>query len=115
MVVAPAKDKEYYLARRLGVDPASRMEEYAGRFLQHRDPAATEIAKGYAMQAVFYGLAGDPFCGEPSCRLFNAHWQKEMMDAQLGEIDYCARHEGILASWRASGSCTGEQLRRSIS
>ena len=115
MVIAPAKDKEYYLARRLGIDPVSRAEEYAGRFLQHRDPAATEIAKGYAMQAVFYGLAGDPFCDEPSCRLFNAHWQREMMDAQLGEIDYCARHEGMLAAWRASGSCTNDQLRQSIS
>jgi len=115
MVVAPAKDKEYYLARRLGIDPASRPEEYAGRFLRYRDAAATEIAKGYAMQAVFYGLVGDPFCDEPSCRLFNAHWQREMIDAQLGETDYCASHEQILAAWQAAGSCTGAHLQQSVS
>ena len=115
MVVAPAKDKEYYLARRLGIDPASRAEEYAGRFLQYRCPTVTEIAKGYAMQAVFYGLVGNPFCDEPSCKLFNAHWQREMMDAQLGEPEYCACHEGMLAAWRAAGSSTGGGLRQSTS
>jgi len=115
MVVAPAKDTEYYLARRLGIDPASRAQEYAGRFLRYRDAAATEIAKGYAMQAVFYGLVGDPFCDEPSCRLFNAHWQREMMVAQMGEPEYCARHEQMLATWQAAGLCTGGQLGQSVS
>ncbi len=110
MVVAPAKDRGYYLARRFGVDAAAHAGWETGDFLQHRDPRTSEVAKGYAMQAVFYALVGDPFCDEPSCRLFNAHWQRELIGAQLSEPDYCARHERMLAGWRSRGSCTADSV-----
>ncbi len=42
------------------------------------------------------------------------NFRLNLVDA-LDRADYCARHEGILAGWRASGSCAGDQLRQSIS
>ena len=81
-----------------------------GAFLEFRDPVATEVAKGYAMQAVFFALTGDPFCDEPECRLYNAHWQHEMMAAQLGGgADYCERHAVMLDAWKRAGRCTAHE------
>lgn len=100
LIEAPAKEKGYYLARRssemLGLAEEEKMElarEFAGDSLEHDDPRLTEIAKGYAMQALAYWLTGWPFCEDEDCRLFNAHWQREMLRAQLaGGYDYCNYH-----------------------
>jgi len=107
MVIAPAREREYYIARRLGISRSGS----SGTALQFRDPVVTEIAKGYAMQAVFYALTGDPFCDNPACRLYNAHWQKEMMDAQLSGPDYCAQHENMLAAWQGKDTCMRSELQ----
>lgn len=84
----------------------SQQGEYANNvendFLRYEDPRITEMAKGYAMQAAFYSLTGEPFCDDPRCRLFNAHWQREMFNAQLGGGDYCPFHRNILELWSSS-------------
>jgi len=103
MVAGPARDRRYYLARRLGVAAAAADEQLAGEALVYEDLRTTEIAKGYAMQAVVFVLAGDPFCEDPQCRLFNAHWQRHMLRAQLSGPDYCERHRAMFASWRKQG------------
>jgi hypothetical protein len=92
MVHAPARGREHYLARRLGL----RQPVDGSDFLRPEDPRTTRVAEGYAMQAAAYALLGDPFCNEPTCRLFNAHWQAEMLTAQLGQPDYCARHKAMI-------------------
>lgn len=104
MVEAPALEREEYLARRFGVAPRAAEAEDGGRRLLYEDPRTAEIAKGYAMQAVFYGLTGEPFCDDPRCRLFNAHWQREMLAAQLGGTDFCSRHGDALRAWRLGGA-----------
>ena len=113
LVEAPAKPREFYLAQRqLGGAGQSQYalarlrEQFRGRFLDHDDPRLTEVAKGYVMQAVAYQLTGEAFCDDPGCRLFNAHWQEEMLRAQLGEGQeqapaqrggrYCGRHQAWL-------------------
>jgi len=49
------------------------------------------------MQAVFNHLTGNPFCRNPNCRLFNAHWQEELIKAQLeSEEEFCEEHREIL-------------------
>jgi hypothetical protein len=56
------------------------------------------------MQAVVYLVSGEAFCDDPECRLFNAHWQAELIRAQLtGEREYCARHENLLGGLRGEG------------
>lgn len=104
IVEAPAKPREFYIQRKALV--ASGMarevveeelkEKFKDRFIDHEDPRMTEIVKGYIMQAFFYHIMFEPFCDDKNCRLFNAHWQEDMMHAQLGEPEFCEKHEGIL-------------------
>ena len=60
------------------------------------DERLTGIVKGYAMQAFFYHTTFDPFCDDKNCRLFNAHWQEDMMHAQLDGEDICGKHRRVL-------------------
>jgi len=101
LVEAPAKPKEYYLKRQMGLPVEMLKEEYQDRFLDHGDLRMTEVLKGYVMQALFFHLFGDPFCEDPDCRLFNSHWQEEVLHAQLnGRYEFCPRHEAILKELR---------------
>lgn len=107
VVEAPAKPRKFYRLKHAlqslsggEVDYPLYLElkeRFADRFIDHGDERLTEVLKGYAMQAVFYHFLGEPFCFDPDCRLFNAHWQEEMMRAQLGSRrEFCRRHEEIL-------------------
>lgn len=97
LVMGPAKPREFYLKRQMGVTMELLIEEYKGKFLEHGDWRMTEILKGYIIQAFFYHLTGNPFCEDRNCRLFNSHWQEEMIHAQLGgTYEFCPRHEEIL-------------------
>ena len=108
LVEAPAKPKEYYLLKReyhmLGMREnviSDLREKFQGRFIDYDDPRTTEVMKGYAMQALFYYLVGDPFCRDQNCRLYNAHWQEEMIHAQLKlPYEFCSFHQQILDSLR---------------
>ena len=101
LVEAPAKTREYYLLKQqydsLGKDLTELNEIFKGRFIDYEDERLTEVAKGYAMQAVFYHLTGNPFCEDKSCRLYNAHWQEELIFAQLESgYEFCQRHTELL-------------------
>jgi len=103
LVEAPAKPREYYLLKqqyeRLRKDLTELKERFKGSFIDYEDEHLTEVMKGYAMQAVFYALTGDPFCEDKDCRLYNAHWQEELIFAQFeGEYEFCGRHTRILDS-----------------
>jgi len=100
IVEAPAKPKEYYLMKGLSeIVLAEWKEKNKERFIDYDDPRLTEVAKGYVMQAIFYYLIGEPFCKNKSCRLYNAHWQEEMIKAQLNKSkEFCVRHQMILDS-----------------
>ncbi len=101
LVEAPAKPKEFYLKKQMGLPLELLKEEYQGRFLDHGDPRMTEVLKGYAMQAFFFHLTEDPFCKDPDCRLFNSHWQEEVLHSQMdGRYEFCSMHEGILEALR---------------
>ncbi len=105
LVEAPAKPREYYLLKqqyeRLGKDLTELKDRFKGSFIDYEDERLTQVIKGYAMQAVFYSLTGDPFCEDKGCRLYNAHWQKELIFAQLESgYEFCRRHTKILESLR---------------
>jgi hypothetical protein len=96
-VEAPAKPREFYLKRRLGFPLEILKNEFRGKFIDHGDPRLTEVMKGYVMQALFFHKTGNPFCGDPHCRLYNAHWQEELIRAQLGEkYEFCRVHRRFL-------------------
>jgi hypothetical protein len=100
LVEAPAKPREFYLKKSLGLDPIELKMEFAGKFIDYDDPRLTDVMKGYVMQALFYHLAGEPFCEDKNCRLYNAHWQREVIHAQIeGEYEFCPKHSEILAQF----------------
>ncbi len=102
LVEGPAKPREFYLVRRgysaLGLTPPTDTlkEELRGRFIDYDDERTTEVLKGYVLQAFFYHATGDPFCSNPDCRLFNAHWQEEMIQSQLSSGELCEQHRSLL-------------------
>jgi len=101
IVEAPAKPREYYLLKQqyesLGKDLKELKDRFKGSFIDYGDRRLTEVVKGYAMQAIFYSLTGDPFCEDKGCRLYNAHWQEELFFAQLGSgYELCQRHTELL-------------------
>ena len=101
IVEGPAKPREYYLLKqqyeRLGIELTELNDRFKGNFIDYEDRRLTEVIKGYVMQAVFYSLTGDPFCQDKGCRLYNAHWQEELIFAQLeNEYEFCPRHTKIL-------------------
>ncbi len=107
LVEAPAKPREFYLAREqfraMGLDAMAPAlaAELRDRCLLPNDERITEVAKGYALQAVFYAVFGEGFCHDKDCRLYNAHWQEEMLHAQLdGAYDLCPRHEAMAQTLR---------------
>jgi len=108
LIEAPAKPREYYLLKQQ-LPPGmrdevalSRLKEgFKDRILDYDDPRTTEVMKGYVMQAFFNHISGFPFCQQKGCRLYNAHWQEEMLEAQLkGDQEYCPYHQGLIELWR---------------
>ncbi|MDP2718451.1 MAG: hypothetical protein Q8P44_01255 [Dehalococcoidia bacterium] len=103
LVEAPAKPREYYLLKQRyesikmadAVDIELK-EQFRDNFIDFDDKRLTDVVKGYVAQAVFYHLTGEPFCSDSNCRLFNAHWQSEVLAAQLNGRDFCAKHEDII-------------------
>ena len=95
--------RELYLRRQLGSDPIVLKEEFEGRFIDYDDSRLTEVMKGYLLQAIFFHMTGDPFCKNKNCRLYNAHWQEEVIHAQLETSDeLCKNHQAILQSLLSS-------------
>lgn len=104
LVEAPAKPKDFYLLKQQL--PAGLLDDLAlldlkgrfkERFIDYADERMTEVMKGYVMQAFFGQASGYPFCEDKGCRLFNAHWQEEVLYAQLNSPDeFCPRHRGQL-------------------
>lgn len=105
LVEAPAKPREYYFLRQqfsaLGLYDAAAVAlqtELKGRFIDYDDDRLTEVLKGYVMQALFYHFTGEAFCPDKDCRLFNAHWQEEVIHAQLdGAYEFCPKHREMIA------------------
>jgi hypothetical protein len=107
VVEAPAKPREFYLKKRLGIPVHELKNEFRGRFIDHGDPHLTEAVKGYVMQAFIFHMTGYPFCDDPDCRLYNAHWQEELIRAQVdGRYEFCPKHQEILN--RAGGEVKGK-------
>jgi hypothetical protein len=104
LVEAPAKPREYYLLKQQipmavqdEVAILALKEKLQGRFLDYDDPRTTEVMKGYVAQALAGHATGFPFCQDVNCRLFNAHWQEELLHAQLkSDYEFCSYHREIL-------------------
>ena len=100
IIEAPAKPRQYYMElitkSRQGVNLESLKQKYKGTFLEYHDSRLSKIVEGYFLQALFYYETLEPFCEIASCRLFNSHWQKDLLYSQLEAGTLCKKHQKIL-------------------
>jgi hypothetical protein len=102
IVEGPAKPKGYYFKQMLkdllSINSKEIENEFADSYVSSEDPRLVPVATGYAIQAVFFFLTnGNPFCSNYPCRLFNSHWQEELIYTQVIKPVLCKQHLGILA------------------
>lgn len=96
---APAKPETYYREKErralLSGDAPPREvleNEIEGDFLVAEDPRTTDALKGYALAAVHFVGTGEAFCPEAGCRLYDAHYQTDLIEAQLRKPAFCQDH-----------------------
>jgi hypothetical protein len=100
IIEAPAKPREYYFDLMTnfthGINVDTIKQKYKGTYLEYNDLRLSKIIEGYLLQAIFYYETGEPFCDNSDCRLFNAHWQKDLLHSQLDNGKLCEKHQKIL-------------------
>jgi len=107
IIEAPAKPKKYYMD--LVTNFSNELEEtirekYKGEFLEYNDDRLPKIIEGYLLQSIMYYETGDAFCKDIQCRLFNAHWQKDLFISQIKNQSFCNQHSKILNEIKNSTS-----------
>jgi len=100
MIEAPAKSKQYHLDLMTNfsqkrVDDVKK--KYKGEYLEYHDSRISGITEGYLLQAIIYYETGEAFCEQRDCRLFNAHWQKDLFFSQLENRKFCEKHQKIIS------------------
>lgn len=100
IIEAPAKPKEYYLDLMVNVTQHSDIDvikqKYKGTYIEYNDTRLSKIIEGYLLQAIFYFETGSEFCDKIECRLFNAHWQKDLLYSQIENGKLCEIHKHVL-------------------
>ncbi len=107
IVEGPAKPKEYYIYKQkyaqLGIwerEEDKVKHKFKGRFIDYQDRRMTEVLKGYIAQALFFYIRAEAFCINKSCRLYNAHWQEELINNQVKSGKFCSTHKKVLKEIR---------------
>ncbi|OGP53031.1 MAG: hypothetical protein A2Y65_08995 [Deltaproteobacteria bacterium RBG_13_52_11] len=97
IIEAPARPREYYLLRSQGIPDEMMPDSLKDRYLTINDPRFPRVLAGILLQAFFYFQIGDPFCPDPLCSLYHAHWQEELLRSQRNEpYIVCLRHQQVL-------------------
>jgi hypothetical protein len=111
IVEAPAKPKEWYIKQmqlaiydidcddnQIDGISSSNVKKY----IDYGDYRINFAAVGYAIQALFFFITeGDPFCNDINCRLYNAHWQEELLQSQTQNKGLCNKHNALLHQFNA--------------
>lgn len=101
IVEAPAKPRNYYLDLmtniRQGLNVESIKKRYSGQYLGYHDTRLSNVSEGYLLQTIFYYWTGEAFCQDKKCRLYNAHWQKELIESQIENRKLCQKHQKYLS------------------
>ncbi|MBS3781014.1 MAG: hypothetical protein KGY66_00210 [Candidatus Thermoplasmatota archaeon] len=94
IVEGPAKPRKYYFT-----DKDERDEILDFRPMTYSDERMETAVKSYLLQTVFWRLLGDPSCDKEGCRLYNSHWQRELIENQIkGEL--CEEHKDRLQQFK---------------
>jgi hypothetical protein len=106
IVEALAKPREFYLAQLFGgltEDNDMLKKKFAGRFISYDDEdKITAASVNYALQAIFFFItSGEPFCYNKDCRLFNAHWQEDLIHI-IKKGTLCGHHRKLANNFSKS-------------
>jgi hypothetical protein len=102
-----AKPRDYYYKLyffREDLDIIDQLKrEYNGEFINYNDPRINDIIVGLVLQSLFYFInSGDPFCQDRNCRLFNSHFQNDIIRINIKEKKICQRHKILLNKYNQS-------------
>ena len=109
LVEAPARPREYYLAKQaldysgIGVADRALSEQFSGRFIEADDERTGQVLAGYMLQCFFYHNTLKPFCRSKDCALYNAHWQEEVIRAHVKSGKLCDGHQRMLEEMVSGG------------
>src|SRR6188472_2021750 len=112
IIEAPAKPREWYIkqlqvaANDIGGDGDENNSNSSSsekeKYLDYGDYRINFAAVGYALQALFFFITeGNPFCNDINCRLYNAHWQEELIHSQIQSKRLCNEHAKMLHKFNA--------------
>ena len=105
IIEAPAKPKQYYIDLMTSFSKEkidAIKKKFKGEFLEYHDSRLHEIVEGYLLQSIIYYETGESFCDNKRCRLFNAHWQKDLFYAQIENKKLCEKHLEVIRKLQAS-------------
>lgn len=98
IIEGPAKPKKFYLDMMTNFSQISESEiekKYQGEFLTYHDLRLPQILEGYIMQAISFIETGEEFCENDFCRIFNSHWQRDLIDLNVIESKLCPKHKKL--------------------
>ena len=99
-----AKPREYYYRLySCNENPELLRElkkEYEGKFINYYDIRINDVIEGLVIQSLFYFInSGSPFCENRYCRLFNAHFQEDLIREHISHKLLCNPHQTILDTY----------------
>jgi hypothetical protein len=99
-----AKPREYYYRLySCNENPELLRElkrEYEEKFIDYYDIRINDVIEGLVIQSLFYFInSGSPFCENRYCRLFNAHFQDDLIRAHINHKLLCDTHQTLLNNY----------------
>ncbi|MEM2856496.1 MAG: hypothetical protein QW416_05280 [Candidatus Nitrosocaldaceae archaeon] len=98
IVEAPAKPREYYIMAYKYIQEGKSIdgleELFKDRIIGY-DTRINNVIEGLILQILKYHIIGYPFCNNKMCRLYNAHWQEELINTQINGY-ICENDKDIL-------------------
>ncbi|MGD1835288.1 MAG: DUF6775 family putative metallopeptidase [Nitrososphaeraceae archaeon] len=109
IVEGPAKPKDYYFKQIFFSRQPNELEqiedEFKNRCIHYNDKRINSVIEGLICQSIFYNiLSANHFCKYDFCRLYNAHWQEELISIHVNKKKFCPEHENILKKYRNNKS-----------
>ncbi|MDX1610911.1 MAG: DUF6775 family putative metallopeptidase, partial [Candidatus Thermoplasmatota archaeon] len=90
LIDGPARDRSYYMAKQVigGSAEAFSQDDH----LTREDERLPTCIASALLQAAAWHTTGQAFCEEEGCRLFNPHWQKDLL-ATMATAELCTEHQ----------------------
>lgn len=99
-VDGPARDRSFYMAKQMLGSAHDADQVSDDDHLTRGDERITTCVASALLQTLAYHDRGEPFCEDESCRLFNPHWQEDLLDTMATE-ELCSEHEAWIAELAA--------------